>query len=155
MSEIYEYRPKQQQGRPRRTWRSALTGITISLDPQKLQDELEGYELKTLILLIDDMSGDLQKLRCNRSALMRSMNADGANPKQMAAQAARIDRDRAPMVKAWQIINRTIQTKKTAVHWPNVFLKVAKMRLDSKTFKLISDEADKLRDQLLEERGAS
>lgn len=153
MGEIHEYRPKQQKSGPRRTWRSALAGITVPLDPQKLQDELEGYEPKTLALLIDDMNADLQKLRCNRSALLRSMGAAGANSKQIAAQVARIDLDRAPMVKAQQIMNRVIQLKKSAVPWGKVFVQVAKKRLDPEVFNLINDEASKLRDQLLKERG--
>lgn len=153
MNEIREYRPKRQKSGPRRTWRSALTGITIPLDPQKLQDDLDGYELKTLALLIDDMNADLQKLRCNRSALLRSMNAAGASSKQIAAQVARIDLDRAPMIKAQQIMNRVIQLKKSAVPWGKLFVEVARRRLDPEVFKLINDETSKLRDQLLEERG--
>lgn len=128
---IHEYRPtaKPQYSKPKSNWRSRTTGIVLPLEPERLAKDLEGYAIKTLRQMISDMTADLQKLRADRSALMRSMNAGSAKRYKVASEVARIDLERAPMVQAWQAINREIESRKDAPQWSVLFVKVARKRL--------------------------
>jgi len=146
---IHEYRPnnKPQQSKPRSSWRSITTGILLPLNPDRLSDDISGYELKTLRQIIGDMTADLQKLRADRSALMQSMAANGADKAKVSAEVARIDLSRVPMARAWQVINTEIATRKDAPTWPALFVKVARKRLDPELMKSLSAETTKLREE--------
>jgi hypothetical protein len=148
---IHEYRPndKPQLAKPRSSWRSITTGISLSLDPIRLSDDLSGYEIKTLRQIISDMDADLQKLRADRSALMRSLTADAVNKQKISAEVARIDLNRAPMVRAWQIINSEIKTRKNVLPWPAVFVKVARKRLPPELMELLRAETTQLHDAMM------
>jgi hypothetical protein len=145
---IHEYRPtaKPQQSKPLRSWRSSTTGIVLPMDPERLVKDLDGYAIETLRQMISDMDADLQKLRADRSSLMRSMTAAGSKRYKVASEVARIDLARAPMVRAWQAINREIKSRKDAPQWSVLFVKVARKRLTPELMELLSTETTQLRD---------
>lgn len=81
---------------------------------------------------------------------MRSMNAGSAKRYKVASEVARIDLERAPMVQAWQAINREIESRKDAPQWSVLFVKVARKRLPPELMELLSAETTQLRDAAME-----
>ena len=144
MNPIREHRPQRHFANPRRNWRSATTGIALPLDPARLGDDLSEYEIETLRQIIRDMEADLQKLRADRSALMQSMTANAVDKRKISAEVARIDLNRTPMVRAWQMINREIISRKDVLPWSAVFVKVARKRLPPELMELLSAETTQL-----------
>ena len=140
---IHEYKPQNQSTKPRRTWKSIATGIEIQLDPKLLWDELDGYEISTLKILRNDMSADLQRLKSERSLHMQCLNSGGAPKKKIASEVARIDFSKTPIARAYTILSEIISHKEKCL-WHNIFFKVARQRLDSKTMELLINEASQL-----------
>ena len=121
------------------------------MDPERLVKDLDGYAIKTLRQMISDMDADLQKLRADRSSLMRSMNAAGSKRYKVASEVARIDLARAPMVRAWQMINREIISRKDVLPWSAVFVKVARKRLPPELMELLSAETTQLHNAAIDQ----
>jgi hypothetical protein len=150
MQTVQEFKPRRRRFGSRKTWRSKTLNITLPLEPNLLGESAQGYETATLLTLLKDLSHDLQQLKADRSSLMQWMHSNKSTPPKIAAEVARIDKNRIPMAKAWTALNAIIcERRSTIPSWHKFFFEAAKCSLDQKTLNTLKDQATRLHEECL------
>lgn len=151
MKKVAEFTPSTSRTVVPKSWFSTTTKISITLKARLLREQVDGYCTDTLRALVIDLSSDLQSLKANRSALMQHLNNAGAGQEKIFAEVARIDTRRAPLAKAYSILNHILESRKrsSAPSWHQCFYKAARHCLDAQTLKAIQAKATDLQHEAL------